>query len=98
MQHEVDSDDVERRLSEIIAQASSSQVSADTIDATDLLGDVGIDSLAFMEVVVCIEEEFGITVANEDLVEERFDTVDSLKNYILTKTSNLIEGVSILHS
>ncbi len=80
-----EADNIELRLSKIIARASFTKVPADEIKLTNLLHDVGIDSLSFMEIVVYIEEEFGITVADEDLASERFDTVGALKSYIEEK-------------
>jgi acyl carrier protein len=81
-------DNIERKLSEIIARASFTKVPANKIKLTDMLHDVGIDSLSFMEIVVYIEEEFDITVADKDLASERFDTVGALKSYIEEKRAD----------
>jgi acyl carrier protein len=85
VQDQLSSENVERKLRDIIARVSFTRVLTDAIRATDALADIGIDSLAFMEVVVCMEEEFGITVPDQDLALERFDTVESLKSYILAR-------------
>lgn len=85
-------DDVERRLSRVIAQASFTRVPADAIQMTHILSEIGIDSLGFMEVVVCVEEEFDITVADEDLAMERFETVESLRDYVISKMPVSVSG------
>ena len=81
-------DNIAHKLYEIIARSSFTKVPAKEIKLTDMLHDVGIDSLSFMEIVVYIEEEFGITVADEDLASERFDTVGALKSYIEKKSAD----------
>lgn len=41
-----------------------------------------VDSLGIMELVVFIEETFGITVADKDLTPDNFDSVNKLAHYI----------------
>jgi acyl carrier protein len=86
-QDTVEISSIEQSLVAIIAQASFTRVPADAIKLEDALGDLGIDSLAFMEVVVSVEEQFNFTVDDKDLAVERFETVASLRDYILSKTS-----------
>jgi len=81
--------DFDRRLLEIISQASLQQIPADDIRMTNLLSGIGIDSLAFMEMIVCIEDEFKITVADEDLAMERFDTVEALRSYVASRMNGV---------
>lgn len=44
-----------------------------------------LDSQGVLEVVVFIEERFAITVADEDLVPEHFQTIDRIGAYIQSK-------------
>lgn len=46
-----------------------------------------IDSYGFMELLHWVEEEFGISVADEELVPDNFDSVLNLSSFILDKKS-----------
>jgi acyl carrier protein len=41
-----------------------------------------VDSLGIMDLVFFIEETFGLTVKDEDLTPDNFDSVNRLANYI----------------
>jgi len=41
-----------------------------------------VDSVGIMELVLFIEENFGLTVDDEDLTPDNFDSVDRLAEYI----------------
>lgn len=47
---------------------------------TDLIRDLRVDSLDVMELVMALEEEYGMTVADEELTS--FSTVSSIVEYI----------------
>ena len=52
-----------------------------------LFGDgYGIDSIAALEIVAAMEQEFSLVVSDEDLVVELFESVRSLAGYIQKKT------------
>jgi len=53
-------------------------------DDQDLLGDV-LDSLALLQFVEFIESEFGIEVADEDMVPDNFRTIDAAAHYVSSK-------------
>jgi len=44
-----------------------------------------VDSTGIMEVITFIEEEYGFGVANEEMVPENLDSVDSLVAYVKAK-------------
>ncbi len=46
-----------------------------------------IDSYGFMELLHWVEEEFGMSVADEELVPDNFDSVRHLSSFILRKQS-----------
>ena len=54
-------------------------------DETLFGGGMDLDSMATLEIVAAIEEEFGITVEDDELTAELFDSVDALAEYVATK-------------
>lgn len=49
---------------------------------TDLVGDGVVDSTAFMELVLWLEESFGVSVDVEDMTPENFGTVRNMVEYV----------------
>ena len=45
-----------------------------------------IDSTGILEVINYIEDEFGITVEDDELLPDNFDSVDNVDAYVLRKT------------
>lgn len=48
-----------------------------------------IDSLGIMELVAFVEKEYGIRVAEEELLPENFDSVNKLSRYIKSKIDSV---------
>jgi acyl carrier protein len=46
-----------------------------------------VDSLGVMELVLFIEEKFGVKVEDEELTTDNFDSVNKLANYIQRRLS-----------
>jgi acyl carrier protein len=46
-----------------------------------------IDSFGFVELLAFVHEEFGISVADEELVPDNFDSVSKLTSFISRKRS-----------
>lgn len=46
-----------------------------------------VDSTGVLELVMFVEEKFDVTVEDEDIVPENFDSVSQLTNYIRHKTT-----------
>jgi acyl carrier protein len=60
-------------------------------NTTSLLETGVLDSLSLLRLVVFVQERFGITVDDADLVPENFDTVDAICAYLRTRAQ---EGAS----
>jgi acyl carrier protein len=54
-------------------------------DDVSFLEEGVVDSLGVMELVVFVEEEFGVRVADEDVTPEHFDSVNQLAAYVERK-------------
>ena len=54
-------------------------------DDTSLLDQGLIDSTSILEIVGFLEEDFGVTVADDELVPENFDSIDALASFLERK-------------
>ena len=59
---------------------------ADIPETARLIDDLGLDSVRIVELIVGLEDEFGIVIADEDLSLELFENVTSLATFIRAKT------------
>ncbi len=75
---------IEYRIKQVIIRTLSLEVDADEIDDEDQLfgGGLGINSMATIEIIVGLEEEFDIEVPDEDLRVELFDSVQTMADYV----------------
>ncbi|MBN1832703.1 MAG: acyl carrier protein [Deltaproteobacteria bacterium] len=55
-------------------------------DDTSFLDEGIIDSTGILELVSFLEEEFSITVEDEDLVPENLDSINNVVSYLEKKT------------
>jgi acyl carrier protein len=56
-------------------------------DETSFLEEGIVDSTSVLELVMFVEENFGLTVDDQDIVPENFDSVSNLAAYIRSKTN-----------
>ncbi len=71
---------IEKRIKEIVAE----QLGVDEAQVTNessFMDDLGADSLDTVELVMALEDEFGIEIPDEDA--EKITTVKDATNYIL---------------
>lgn len=55
-------------------------------DTDSFLEEGIVDSTGVLELVMFVEEKFGIEVDDEDIVPENFDSVEQLAHYVRQKT------------
>ena len=58
-------------------------------DETSFLEEGIIDSTGILELVTFLEDEFSITVEDEELVPENLDSVDNVANYLGEKIKDV---------
>jgi acyl carrier protein len=60
---------------------------ADVGDNANLFEDCGLDSMSVLDLVLAIEEKFGITITPDELDSELFQRVSNLVRFIDSKRS-----------
>ena len=55
-------------------------------DAPLIGGDLGLDSLDALELAICIEEEFGLTIESREESHRAFASISSLAGFIAART------------
>jgi len=75
---------VEDRVKEIIVEQLGVDPSEVTLEAT-FINDLGADSLDTVELVMALEEEFNLEIADEEA--EKLDTVGKVVDYIKKHTN-----------
>jgi acyl carrier protein len=81
------STDVTAEVKAVLVETLGVEDRAATIDAsTPLLGGLPeLDSMAVLELVAALEQRFGITVDDDDVTAEIFETLESLSTFVQEK-------------
>lgn len=72
------------KVKEIIAEQLDAEVSEITME-TSMMKDLDADSLDAVEIMMALEDEFGITIPDEDA--EGFKNIGDIVTYLETKIS-----------
>ena len=86
-----------QRVKKVIVKSLDLQVDPDEIDERETIfgGGIGADSMASLQIIVGIEEEFGIEVEDENLRVELFDSVLDMAEFVrqkLMSTPKIAQG------
>lgn len=78
------SERIEDRIKSIIVITLRLEINPREIGDNDVLfgGDMGLNSMAMIELVVGLEDEFGFEVSDEDLRAEVFESVQTMADYV----------------
>ena len=71
---------MEERVKELIVKRFPS--TGPNLGYTDLLREKGFTSLMFVELILSLEEEFGIEILDEEIGPGRFSTVERIAEYV----------------
>lgn len=75
----MDKNEIKSKLIDILAvMFPDSGVDKDILEYTDLMDDLGMDSITFISIIVEIEDVFNIIVPDDMLLIENFRNVDSI--------------------
>ena len=78
-------DAVRKRLREFVAKNFYLPDPTSFDDKTSFLERGIIDSTGVLELVTFVENEYGITVADDDMVPANFDSIDALVAFVARK-------------
>jgi acyl carrier protein len=83
----IDSVNVQERIKQYIVETSHAD--ANKIKNESLIFKEGFfDSMGFIMLITFLEEEFGIKTIDADLVEENFESVNAISDFIIRKQEN----------
>ena len=79
-------DSIELRLKRMIVERLFMRIAPEDIENDkSLIDDYGVDSVSLLELVVGLEEEFGVSVEDTDFDVAHFQTVNALAAFVATK-------------
>ncbi len=85
--------EIEQKVSEVVSRLA--QFNNDNIEVdSDLRDNYGVDSIVLVELLVEIEDVFGITFDSSFLTYEAFSTVRSISDYIFGKLNSDLVGIN----
>ena len=70
------------QLKSIISKATGGSVAADQIGDDVALMDLGVDSMAALEVVMELETQFGVSITDMEAGKEAFTSINSLASFV----------------
>jgi acyl carrier protein len=81
----IDSVQIQEKIKAYILQATSA--GKDKIKNDSLIFKEGyFDSMGFVMLITFLEEEFGTKTVDADLVEENFESINAISDFVIRKT------------
>ena len=78
-------DDIKSKVREFAVEAAQRKGLGTVTDEESLTENGVIDSLAIFRLVSFLEDSFGIRIADEEIVNESFQSVNAIENFVATK-------------
>jgi acyl carrier protein len=84
--------EVARRTKEILVDGLRLEITPEEIVDTDpIFGEtLGLDSIDILEFVQLVEQEFGVSISDEEVVRQALASIDTLAAFILAQTEEKI--------
>ena len=73
---------IKDRLKETMVKALRLETTPESLPEVNLVSELGIDSVDSLELLIWVENEFGIQIADEDLSVNLVDSLDTLAQYV----------------
>lgn len=76
-------EDMEQRIKEMVVERCFLSIGPEEIDDdASLMDDIGLDSVQILEIVVGLEDVFGVAVDDADFDIDNFRTVKAIADYV----------------
>ena len=79
------SDELDRQLKELIVERLFLDIEPEAIESDSPLSDYGVDSFLLLELIVAIEEVYGVKFEQSDITAEVLESVSSLRALVESK-------------
>ena len=77
-----DSNEIRNRLKVLLVKVANLHIEPEDVPDEGIIDGVGINSIASLEFLVCVEGEFGIEIADDDLTAALVDSLSTLATYV----------------
>jgi acyl carrier protein len=84
MTENMENTEIIAKVSQFITRTFPAARKQKVAEDTDLLESGVVDSLGVLELVTFLQQEFGLTVADDDLTPENFQNVRSIATFVQT--------------
>jgi acyl carrier protein len=75
-------DDIKKRLREVLVESLDLKIDPGSIPETNLVAELGLDSINTIEYLIWVESAFSIEIADEDLSIDLIDDLSKLAAYV----------------
>ncbi len=79
------SDELDRQLKELIVERLFLDIEPESISSDSPLSDYGVDSFLLLELIVAIEEVYGVKFEQSDITADVLESVSSLRALLESK-------------
>lgn len=79
---------IKLKVREFIEQKSPTVRQGKFLDTDSLLDNNIIDSMGFLDLVTFVENEFDITIEDDELLTENFESIEAITEFVKTKISS----------
>ena len=62
----------------ILNSFNNNGIAREIVDNIDLIKDIGMDSITYIYMVIAIEDNFNITINDDQLIIQNFNNIDSI--------------------
>lgn len=77
--------DIEQKIKNIIHQVTELDIPVDEIESENIVERYGINSVDALEILINVENEFDITVEDEELNQDLIKSVSHLSDFVRRK-------------
>lgn len=82
------------KLRKVLVDSLDLQRDPSTIPDTNLVNELGLDSINTIEFLIWVESEFNVEIADEDLSIDLIDDLDRLAQYVEQRAQRDVSGVA----